>query len=228
MRRSACWSGAGANCMSYSVQSQFLPNWFVRRRALAIGIAFSGVGVGAILILPWLQTIILQEGWRSACWALGADDPVRAAADQPAGQPSARRISACCPTARRNAGVAAARRAADIVDAALGRDRMDGRRAPSARAASGGSASASSAAAMPGTRCRSTRRSTWSRSASARCRRPGRSASWRWSAFRARSCSARCPTGSAARSSGRFAATGFAICYAALLVLAAAPSQPLL
>jgi len=63
--------GIGANCMSYSVHSQFLPNWFVRNRALAIGIAFSGVGVGAILILPWLQALILTEGWRTACWKLG-------------------------------------------------------------------------------------------------------------------------------------------------------------
>jgi MFS family permease len=63
--------GIGANCMSYSVHSQFLPNWFVRRRALAIGIAFSGVGAGAILILPWLQALILHEGWRAACWKLG-------------------------------------------------------------------------------------------------------------------------------------------------------------
>jgi MFS family permease len=63
--------GIGANCMSYSVHSQFLPNWFVRNRALAIGIAFSGVGVGAILILPWLQALILTEGWRAACWKLG-------------------------------------------------------------------------------------------------------------------------------------------------------------
>src|SRR5215470_192438 len=63
--------GIGANCMSYSVHSQFLPNWFVRNRALAIGIAFSGVGVGAILILPWLQALILSEGWRTACWKLG-------------------------------------------------------------------------------------------------------------------------------------------------------------
>jgi MFS family permease len=63
--------GIGANCMSYSVHSQFLPNWFVARRALAIGIAFSGVGAGAILILPWLQTLILEDGWRAACWKLG-------------------------------------------------------------------------------------------------------------------------------------------------------------
>src|ERR1700747_1260648 len=63
--------GIGANSMTYSVHSQFLPNWFVRRRALAIGIAFFGVGAGAILILPWLQALILSEGWRSACWKLG-------------------------------------------------------------------------------------------------------------------------------------------------------------
>lgn len=63
--------GTGANFMSYSVHSQFLPNWFVRRRALAIGIAFSGVGAGGMVLLPWLQTIILQEGWRTACWMLG-------------------------------------------------------------------------------------------------------------------------------------------------------------
>ena len=63
--------GIGANSMTYSVHSQFLPNWFVRRRALAIGIAFSGVGVGSMLILPWLQSVILHDGWRSACWMLG-------------------------------------------------------------------------------------------------------------------------------------------------------------
>lgn len=63
--------GLGANCMTYSVHSQFLPNWFVRRRALAIGIAFSGVGVGSALLLPWLQSIILHQGWRMACATLG-------------------------------------------------------------------------------------------------------------------------------------------------------------
>ncbi|MFN0304427.1 MAG: MFS transporter [Burkholderiales bacterium] len=63
--------GGGANCMSYTAQSLFLPNWFVRRRGLAIGIAFAGVGVGGIVLLPWVQTIIQQEGWRAACLTLG-------------------------------------------------------------------------------------------------------------------------------------------------------------
>jgi MFS family permease len=63
--------GGGANLMTYAVHSQFLPNWFVRRRGLAISIAFSGVGVGAIVLLPWLQSIILTDGWRASCWAIG-------------------------------------------------------------------------------------------------------------------------------------------------------------
>lgn len=63
--------GAGANCMSFSVQSQYLPNWFVRRRAMAIGLAFSGVGVGAITLLPWMQSVIQHDGWRASCWMLG-------------------------------------------------------------------------------------------------------------------------------------------------------------
>lgn len=62
--------GAGANLMGFTAQSLFLPNWFVRRRGLAISIAFSGVGVGAIVLLPWLQTIIVDEGWQAACLAM--------------------------------------------------------------------------------------------------------------------------------------------------------------
>ena len=63
--------GGGVNCFTFTVHSQYLPNWFARRRALAIGIAFSGVGVGAITLLPWLQGIIQRDGWRASCWTLG-------------------------------------------------------------------------------------------------------------------------------------------------------------
>jgi MFS family permease len=61
----------GTVCLGYSGQSLFLPNWFVRRRGLAMSIAFSGVGVGAIVLLPWLQALIQRAGWRAACLALG-------------------------------------------------------------------------------------------------------------------------------------------------------------
>ena len=59
--------GAGANLMSFTAQSLYLPNWFSRRRGLAISIAFAGVGVGAVLLLPWLQTVIVRDGWRAFC-----------------------------------------------------------------------------------------------------------------------------------------------------------------
>jgi MFS family permease len=62
----------GTVCLGYTGHALFLPNWFVRRRGLAIGIAFSGVGVGAIVILPWLQWLIAGAGWRTACLAMAA------------------------------------------------------------------------------------------------------------------------------------------------------------
>jgi len=63
--------GGGVNCLAYTGQSLYLTNWFVRRRGLALSIAFSGVGIGAVVILPWLQALIESTGWRAACWALG-------------------------------------------------------------------------------------------------------------------------------------------------------------
>jgi len=63
--------GAGGNCLGYTAHALFLPNWFVRQRGLAMSLAFAGVGVGSIIVLPWLQTIIASDGWRAACWAAG-------------------------------------------------------------------------------------------------------------------------------------------------------------
>ena len=61
--------GAGSVCLGYSGQSLFLPNWFIRRRGLAIGLAFAGVGIGSVTLLPWVQLMIEQTGWRTACSA---------------------------------------------------------------------------------------------------------------------------------------------------------------
>lgn len=63
--------GGGSVCLGYSGQSLFLPNWFVRKRGLALSLAFAGVGIGSITLLPWIQTTIDTEGWRSACYTLG-------------------------------------------------------------------------------------------------------------------------------------------------------------
>ncbi len=63
--------GAGSVCLGYSGQSLFVPNWFIRRRGLAMGIAFAGVGIGSVSLLPWVQHMIEQTGWRTACTAMG-------------------------------------------------------------------------------------------------------------------------------------------------------------
>jgi MFS family permease len=63
--------GGGSVCLGYAGQSLFLPNWFVRYRGLAIGVAFSGVGLGSVTLLPWVEQIIIDTGWRGACRALG-------------------------------------------------------------------------------------------------------------------------------------------------------------
>src|SRR5215469_10714135 len=63
--------GGGVNCLAYTGQSLYLTNWFVRRRGLALSIAFSGVGVGSITILPWFAWMIGSVGWRTSCVAFG-------------------------------------------------------------------------------------------------------------------------------------------------------------
>jgi MFS family permease len=63
--------GGGSICLGYTGQSLFLPNWFVRRRGLALSLAFAGVGVGSIVLLPWMQAFMDRTDWRTACWTLG-------------------------------------------------------------------------------------------------------------------------------------------------------------
>lgn len=66
-----CLVGTGSICLGYTGQSLFLPNWFVRQRGLAVGIAFAGVGIGSIILFPLLQTLIDRSGWRAASTAMG-------------------------------------------------------------------------------------------------------------------------------------------------------------
>ena len=63
--------GAGTTFTGYTGQALFLPNWFVRRRALAMSLAFAGVGFGSIVLLPALQTYVERSGWRAGCSLLG-------------------------------------------------------------------------------------------------------------------------------------------------------------
>ena len=90
----------GSVFISYIGHSSFLPNWFVRRRGMAIGIAFSGVGVASIGLLPMLQSTIDREGWRSACWLLATLILIVIIPINALFQEGARRTSGCYPTVR--------------------------------------------------------------------------------------------------------------------------------
>jgi MFS family permease len=63
--------GGGSVCLGYTGWSLFLPNWFVRRRGLAVSLAFAGVGIGSIVLLPGMQLVMDRSDWRTACWVLG-------------------------------------------------------------------------------------------------------------------------------------------------------------
>ena len=60
----------GSISLAFIGHGAFLPNWFSRRRGLAMGIAASGVGFGALPLFPWMQWILDNYGWRESCWLL--------------------------------------------------------------------------------------------------------------------------------------------------------------
>ena len=63
--------GAGSTAAGYTGHGLFLPNWFVRRRGLAMSVAYAGAGIGSILVLPAVQWMIERHGWRATCVAMG-------------------------------------------------------------------------------------------------------------------------------------------------------------
>ena len=61
--------GAGANALPYL---RTMSAWFDRRRALALGIAMGGSGMGYVYVPPSVQYMIDTHGWRSAYFMLAA------------------------------------------------------------------------------------------------------------------------------------------------------------
>jgi len=62
----------GSMATSYIVHAMFLTNWFNRKRGLAVGLAFAGVGVGGIILFPMMQGLIDLYGWRQSCMVMAA------------------------------------------------------------------------------------------------------------------------------------------------------------
>src|SRR5882724_587981 len=193
--------GSGSVCLGYSGQSLFLPNWFNRRRGLAMGLAFAGVGIGSITLLPWAQHMIEQTGWRTACTAIGIVvlvvlAPINLLLRKRPEDIGLRPDGDAAPSA-------SAKPISYIVDHDwAGIDWA----ARFARHGSGGSRSAISADCISGTRCRFTRPNTFWTSASVRASRSGLWARSACSVFPARSCSDTSPIGWGANGSGPRAA----------------------
>lgn len=62
-------AGSATLPVSYS---RLLVTWFDKKRGLALGIGLSGVGLGAAILPPFIQTIISSIGWREAYLGLAA------------------------------------------------------------------------------------------------------------------------------------------------------------
>ncbi|KAJ3339621.1 hypothetical protein HDU93_007948 [Gonapodya sp. JEL0774] len=58
--------GVATGCAFYSI-IPVLPQYFDKRRGMAVGMAVSGVGLGGFMMAPWIQSMLDSLGWR---WAL--------------------------------------------------------------------------------------------------------------------------------------------------------------
>jgi len=59
-------AGVGQAGLGFVSQSALISHWFVRRRGTAVGIATMGLGLGALILIPFTQVLITHFGWRSA------------------------------------------------------------------------------------------------------------------------------------------------------------------
>jgi len=62
------WTAVGITILGLSMHATTISRWFdiSGRRGLAIGLAFSGTGIGIVILAPLLERIITFFGWRTA------------------------------------------------------------------------------------------------------------------------------------------------------------------
>ena len=66
------FAGAGISMLAYVAHSSFLPKWFEQKRGLALGVAMAGGGLGMLIIVPFIETVISTYGWRFGYKVLAA------------------------------------------------------------------------------------------------------------------------------------------------------------
>ena len=59
------FAGASVSLIGIVSHSAFLPNWFERKRGLAVGIATSGIGFGILFFVPLVEKSIAAFSWRT-------------------------------------------------------------------------------------------------------------------------------------------------------------------
>ena len=62
--------GLGITILGLGPQASVISRWFLRRRGMAIGLAFAGTGVGAMVLIPVTAVLVSAIGWRGAYIAL--------------------------------------------------------------------------------------------------------------------------------------------------------------
>jgi MFS family permease len=69
----ACFGFGTGICVgcAYTPASATISKWFTERRALALGIALTGIVIGQMVLSPAIGLVISAEGWRAAYVVLG-------------------------------------------------------------------------------------------------------------------------------------------------------------
>lgn len=65
-------TGLGFTALGQGQMAALLARWFRRRRGIAVGITFAGVGLGTAVLIPLLEFVISAAGWRAAYLVLAA------------------------------------------------------------------------------------------------------------------------------------------------------------
>lgn len=64
--------GLGITVLGLGPQASVISRWFVRKRGLAIGLAFAGTGLGAMVLIPATAILVTGIGWRGTYVILAA------------------------------------------------------------------------------------------------------------------------------------------------------------